>query len=509
MPQSQEHLEIVDLLGVTSAVVALTKVDLVDGKALDAVIADIEERLAKTSLQGSKIVPVSATTGEGLEDLVGVLEEKLLQTPPAPDLGRPRLWVDRVFTIKGSGTVVTGTLVGGSLSEGMDVEVLPTGEKARVRSLQSHEKPRDNLPPGNRCALNLVGPDRSAIRRGDVIVAPNAWLPTTRIGVALRLLDPEDASKKGAFKLHLGSSETDVKLKIIGEQTAVIELDKPIVADFGDPFVLRDVGRRKTIGGGTVVEPHLPAYTRRDPQLAESLEAKSGLDRHGYLRRLISERGHLSRKDALRLTGIDPDSVEDTVSLDSYLISMTQLNNWADEVSQAAREFQEANPLEPGLMRSRAYPLISPDQQLASEVIGLLDQTNVLVTDSEVIRTPDFDPSVGGPHADELVKELRAAGSSPPRAQELFADHDGAVIRGLIRAGTLIEVSADLLFLEETLEEIGREVAASINGDGPITVGRFRDLIGTTRKYAVPLLEYFDRTGLTRRQGDQRVLANS
>ena len=268
-PQSAEHLAILDVLGTTEGVVALTKSDLVDLDTLDSVRDDVSGRLASSSLSEMPIVACSATTGEGIDELVAELDRVVSQAPPAADLGRPRLWVDRVFTISGAGTVVTGTLGGGTLTVGDDVTVAPEGRHARIRSIQSHKKDVSRVEPGNRTALNLAGLERQGAQRGDAIVTTDKWHPTRRVHASVRVLDPSlagqthELKEKGAHLLYAGTAETPVRVRLLGTDElepgaagyAQLELRDPLPLARGDRFVLRDVGRVLTLGGGRVLDP--------------------------------------------------------------------------------------------------------------------------------------------------------------------------------------------------------------------------------------------------------------
>ncbi|MDQ3953111.1 MAG: selenocysteine-specific translation elongation factor, partial [Actinomycetota bacterium] len=279
MPQSAEHLAILDVLGVSSGVVALTKADAVDEETLALAAAEVEERLAGTTLAGSEVVPCSGTTGDGLEELVAELDAAIASAPPPPDAGAPRLWVDRVFTIAGAGTVVTGTLMRGGLSTGDEVEIAPEGRRARIRTIQTHKKEVADAGPGNRVALNLAGLERGGAERGDAVVAPGRWRATQRIDVTLRVLPAAVTgsdvalTEKGAHLLYAGSAESPARLKLLGSAKvrpgesafAQLHLAHALPLVRGDRFVIRDAGRVLTLGGGEVLDP-LPSEARRsDP----------------------------------------------------------------------------------------------------------------------------------------------------------------------------------------------------------------------------------------------------
>lgn len=519
MPQSQEHLDILDLLGVSSAVVAVTKMDLVDPEELAAVVADVRERIDATSLRGATIIPVSSVTYDGLDDLLAELERVLDATPPAEDHERPRLWIDRVFSMKGSGTVVTGTLTGGALREDMEVEVLPEGLRARVRGIQSHKRKLAEIGPGNRVALNLVGVEPESVKRGDAATRPGLWRTTQRCLAAIRFLDhlPHEVTEKGAFKVHVGSCEVNATLRFLSEVPqpgetglALVSLAEPAVLDWHDRFVLRDAGRSETVGGGLVLEPH-PAAPRSGalPLLAEQARRRLAVgDRAAYFALLLEEEGLLAVKDVPLRTGLGLVEARATGGLwfATTVVSEAALAALGERLVAALRAHHAANPLAAGMPRAAARSVLELTGRPFDEVVEELARRRAIVADLEVLRTPDFVPALGGQEAEELFALLREAGAAPPGMGELTRRFDIALIRGLTRSGQLVSVSADFTYLPETLEGLRSLVRQRIASAGPFTVAEFRDLVGASRKYVVPLLEFFDQTGFTRRQGDLRVL---
>ncbi len=519
-PQSQEHLDIVDLLGVSSAVVAVTKADLVDADTLDAVIADVRHRIAGTSLAGATIVPVSSTTGARLDELKDELDRVLEATPPAEDRKRPRLWVDRVFSMKGSGTVVTGTLTGGSLAEDQEIEVLPGGQRARIRGIQSHHRRLEEIPPGNRTALNLVGLEPEALRRGDAVTLPGLWRTTRRCLAAIRFLAqlPHEVSERGAFKVYIGSSELNAELRFLqpppepGETgLALLTLAEPAVLDWHDRFVLRDAGRSETLGGGVVLEAHPQEIRRRQPLavLAERAQRRAGVaGRPDYFLVVLDEEGVMPVKDVALRTGLDPGVARAAggIWLTSVVFSDRAFEEASTRLVTALRAHQQAHPLDAGMPRAGARSALGLAARAVDELAEELAKRGSIVADAAVLRTPEFVPALGGRETDELMSLLLEAKAAPPGLSELGKRFDAALIRGLVRTGQLVAVSQDLVFPAQTLSGIQGLIRERIASAGPFTVAEFRDLVGASRKYAVPLLEYFDQAGFTRRQGDVRVL---
>ena len=313
-PQSEEHLEIVDVLGADGGVVALTKADLVDEETLGIAELEVRERLEGTALDGAPIVPCSAATGAGLDDLAAALDAMVAAAPAPRQDGRVRQFLDRVFSIRGAGTVVTGTLTGGPLAVGDEVEIFPTGRRARVRGLQSHKRSLDAARPVARVAVNLVGIEREDLVRGDVLGRPGAWRPTSVLEARLRPVRGLDhpLTGRGAFKLYAGSAERDARVRFLGTTRLEpadggggafvrVRLSAPLVLEPGDRFVLRESGRRATVAGGVVLDTEPAARPGPDP--VARLERREAAAPDDLPALLVDERGAVRATDLSVLTG--------------------------------------------------------------------------------------------------------------------------------------------------------------------------------------------------------------
>jgi selenocysteine-specific elongation factor len=474
-PQSEEHLRILELLGIRHGVVALTKVDLVDDEGCELAMLDVEDHVAATFLNDARVVPVSATTGVGLDDLRAALDELVATTPQAVDRSRPRLWIDRVFAAKGSGTVVTGTLTGGSLTRDQAVVVEPGHRPARVRSIQSHGSGIDRIGPGNRVALNLAGISHDEVGRGDVIVTPGRWLPTRRFDATLEVLTPldHDVSRRGAFLAYIGSREVPVKVRVIGSDalspgtSGTVRLHLPVDLPLlpGDRYVLRESGRDETVGGGEVLDvaPIRPA-------------SKAAPD--GTVERVISERGWIDVDELELLTGT---RVVPTVG------------RWAvaDETLAAAADLLRTSIAESGSM---GLDVAALDER--QRVV--LDTLEGVVIDSGRARPSGTDDAL----ADHPFLAIAKAGGFAPPAGE---DVDRSEMRELVRRGLLVE-SDGIVFHAETIVDAAR-IAAGLLGEHPegFTIAQFRDATGASRKFTLPLVAVLDATAVTRRRGDVRI----
>ena len=474
-PQSEEHLRILELLGVRHGVVALTKVGPADDDLVDLARLEVEERVAGTFLEGAPVVDTDAPTGVGLENLRAALDDLLAATPTAADHGRPRLWIDRAFSARGAGTVVTGTLTGGRLHTDDELAVHPAGSPVRVRALQNHHAERDELPPGSRCAVNLVGVAHDEVVRGHVLVRSDQWHHTTVVDASLRVLDRLDhpVSRRGAHVVYLGSGEYPVRMRILGpdaldpgtEGAVRIHLPEPLPLLPGDRFVLRESGRAETVGGGEVLDV--------DPtERASRARPDRSVDR------VVRERGWVPVDELERLTGErrEPD-------LDRWVVDPVVLHRTLEDLRNA---LADAGP--------RGLDLVGLGE-LARAAVVLLD-------DAEVEAGRLVPAGVADPLADHpFVAALAASPFVPPSPDGV----DRGELRELVRRGDVVEVEG--IFFASSAVDAAARLAARLLVDHPegFTVSTFREEAGNTRKHAMPLLARLDATGMTRRRGDLRI----
>jgi len=474
-PQSEEHLRILELLGVRHGVVALTKVGPADDDLVDLAHLEVEERVAGTFLEGAPVVDTDAPTGVGLDNLRAALDDLLAATPTAVDHGRPRLWIDRAFSARGAGTVVTGTLTGGRLHTDDELAVHPAGSPVRVRSLQNHHAERDELPPGSRCAVNLVGVAHDEVVRGHVLVRSDQWHHTTVVDASLRVLDRLDhpVSRRGAHVVYLGSGEHPVRMRILGpdaldpgtEGAVRIHLPEPLPLLPGDRFVLRESGRAETVGGGEVLDV--------DPtERASRARPDRSVDR------VVRERGWVPVDELERLTGErrEPD-------LDRWVVDPVVLHRTLEDLRNA---LADAGP--------RGLDLVGLGE-LARAAVVLLD-------DAEVEAGRLVPAGVADPLADHpFVAALAASPFVPPSPDGV----DRGELRELVRRGDVVEVEG--IFFASSAVDAAARLAARLLVDHPegFTVSTFREEAGNTRKHAMPLLARLDATGMTRRRGDLRI----
>jgi selenocysteine-specific elongation factor len=516
-PQSEEHLEIVDVLGTQAAVIALTKRDLVEVTGLDRVRAEVTDRVRATALEGAPIVACSSTTGEGFDELVAALDAMLADAPEPERGGRPRVHVDRVFSIRGSGTVVTGTLTGGPIATAEEVELLPSGTRARIRGLQTHHRDVGSASPVSRVAVNLTA-DRTRIARGEVLAPAGLWTATSVLEARIepvRWLD-QPITSRGAFKLHAGAAERNARIRLydvrqVSPEGAFVRiaLSEPLVLDVGDRFVLRESGRRRTIAGGIVLDTDPP--NRAGPAPTQRLGARVRASRAELPALLVAERRAVQTDDVRSILGTTPDVVEGAVRLGGWWVQRTLSDRIGAEIAARLAEFHAAEPAAAGesiatTRRSIADAFAAAgaphDLELADAVIDRLESEGTLLREGAQVRLASHragaDDEVAG-----VVEVVRSAEPTPPSIAELRAAGVAiAVVEAAVRSGALVRISPELVFTRELVERAGA-IVRETGADG-ITLSRLRERLGTSRKYAVPLAEHLDRTGVTRRSGDLR-----
>lgn len=520
-PQSEEHLQILDVLGVRGGVIALTKRDLVDEETLDIATEEVRERTAGTGLAGAPIVPVSSETGEGIGALAAALDTMLDGAGPAED-ARARLHIDRVFTIKGAGTVVTGTLAGDCIRVGDEVEVYPEGVRARIRSLQTHMQVEERACPVSRVAANLVGVERDRLGRGAVLASPGAWLPTRVFEARLRPVRglARAITARGAFKLHVGAAEVDARLRLYGttrleagdDAFVRITASAPVVLDVGDRFVLRETGRGETVAGGDVLDPGPPARAGHDPVGRLAVRASAPHDELPAL--LVRERGAIRAADVFGLTG---SHAAGGVAVADWFVADALRTSVETSVVDVLTAYHAEHPLEAGadltlvrravtgVLRAARAPA---DTALADALLGDLRDRGITANEATAIRLASHRVALQE-RADDVNRLLAAISgeseATPPTVKELIATGvPRDVIDAAAREGLVVRLTPDLVVTPGLVARAEATIRAA--GESGITVSAVRESLGTSRRYAVPLLEWLDQRGVTRRDGDVRFL---
>lgn len=506
MPQSEEHLAVLDLLGVRSGVIAVTKADRVDEELLEFVTLEVEEKLAGTSLAGAPIVSVSPVSNRGMDELRTALEAAIREIGPGLiDLGRPRLWVDRSFTITGAGTVVTGTLLDGALAAGDQLEIWPGRLRSRVRGLQSHEQDHAQVTPHNRVAVNLVGLERAQVARGAMLGRPDDWHPTATVLVQIttaRYLD-EPLTNRGAYHLHLGSGAWPVRLRLVQASEledsgpAILQLSQPLALKIGDRFILREVGRRAVVGGGRVLDPHPMARISDVRPTVEILRDVVASPADEQATALLGVRGRdsLERLSADSGGGIPIGAI----IAGPLALSERSATGLSAEAAKKVTAFHHDNPLRPGIPKASLASLLEVDPAV---VDALVDASGELRDDGATVAVEGFGGTLTSTQEaawEKLRATLLASGLAVPRIKELGIDKE--LLHSLVRQDRVVKIGDELIYLPEQIGQISQRLEELPN---QFTVADFRDAFGFSRKYAVPLLEYLDRRRVTMRDGDFR-----
>ncbi|ONG54263.1 selenocysteine-specific translation elongation factor [Pseudoroseomonas deserti] len=540
MPQTREHLAILDLLGLTRGLVALSKADLADAARREAVAAEIRALLEGTGLEGAPILPVSTPSGENIDTLKAALQQAAGETAARAASGAFRLSVDRSFSLSGAGTVVTGTVLSGRVAVGDSVTVSPSGLAARVRSIHAQNRPAQEGLAGQRCALNLAGEaiTKEAIARGDMVLAPALHAPTDRIDARFRVLasEPKPLGTWFPARLHAGSTEVGARLVPLegplapgGGGWVQLVLDRAIATAAGDRFVLRDVSAQRTIGGGVFADLRPPARKRGTPERLAVLQALALPAPAARFRALlelppflVELRGFardqaLGAGDAAALT-----AAADVVTLEAAgLVQAMSASRWtafAEGIAAALAAYHEEHPDQQGIGRERLRLLATPRLPAAAFRVALdrLAGAGLLVAEGSFLRLPGHELRLDP--ADEAIWEKVApalAGGArfrPPRTRDLAQTFELAepemrrLLKACARQGRIDQVAHDHFFLRATvLEMVGLAVDCGEEAEhGWFTAAAFRDRMDNGRKVAIQILDFFDRHGVTLRRGDLR-----
>jgi selenocysteine-specific elongation factor len=552
MPQTREHLDILNLLQVNGGVIALTKVDLVDDPEwLELVTADVMEQVEGTPLENAPIVPVSARTGEGLTELVAEIEACLDDIPERSDRGRPRLPIDRVFTVAGFGTVVTGTLTDGTLRVGQEVELVPSGRRARIRGLQTHKDKIDEAVPGSRVAINLTGIDKDEVLTGQVVTLPGWLRSTVLVDVQLHYLAdaPQPLKHNAEVDFFSGTAEVPAHVRLLGIETlppggtgwAQLRLSRPVALVRGDRFILRWLSPSVTVGGGVVVDPSPGRRHRRfRPELIERLETLAHGTPEEIVLQTLEALQPCEARELVKKLILPPEVVEDALNellaggqvlvLDDlegtlaaldrpdasgrFLLSAFGWQEIAERMRAALSAYHRDHPLRRGMpreeLRSRLQERLAHlGGRLFNQVVALAarrglvgqNEASVWLADHVVRLSPEQLTA-----RDALLESLARSGYASPSVAECIDQVGEDVYAALVEGGALVPLNEDVVYLSGTVAEMRQLVVDHIQREGSVTIAQVRDLLGASRKYALALMEYLDEQRVTRRVGDTRVL---
>ncbi|MFC2002499.1 selenocysteine-specific translation elongation factor [Chloroflexota bacterium] len=526
MPQTREHLAILDLLKVPGGVVAITKKDLVDEEILSLVKMEIEELISNTVMSQAPIIAVSAVTGEGLDELISAIDQLLSSTEPRRDIGRPRLAIDRVFTMVGSGTIVTGTLIDGSLTVGQEVEIVPLGLKSRLRGLQTHKARLNVASLGSRVAANLVGIATSQLQRGDVLTTASWLVPTRMLSAKLELLPylRRGLRHNATVSFHTGATEAMAKVRLLekeelppGETTWVqLSLSKPVAVVNGDRFIIRS--STETLGGGKVVDAHARRLRRFRPVIIQNLEMREEGTAEGAVMALLETKQPLELSAVLAHGDLPASEVQPAIeSLTqqgrvirigqgerSLLFTPAGWERVARKATSTLQEYHRKFPSRIGMPKVELGSRLKLGGYSSAAWQRLLDEGGI-VEDSTSVRLPGHRIQLTAAQKAEIDAFLRSLARNPySPLGDLVLEAD--LLNLLIEQRKVVKVSDSVVFATSAYNEMVEKVTAEIKERGKITLAEVRDLFKTSRKYAQAFLEHLDQRKITRRIGDERVL---
>lgn len=540
MPQTREHLAILDLLQIPGGLIVLTKTDLAPDPAwLDLLESDVRLAVQGSILQEAPILRVSARTGEGMGPLQQAIAAALAAAPSRPDLGRPRLPIDRVFSMSGFGTVVTGTLLDGAFSVGDEVEILPSGLKARIRGLQTHRKKEPSARPGSRTAMNISGVAASEVTRGEVVVHTGQYGPAGRLDARFHLL--KEASTPlfhGAeVKVFSGASETMAAVRVLGAERLLpgeegwlqLELRTPLVAVRGDRYILRRPSPGETIGGGVIVD-HQPSgrHKRFDDSVLRSLESRLSGSPADVIYEAASSTGLASLREITVLSRLDEGAASEglqelvgqgrlllleagSLSPQAELLAAPSFF-WDALVTRALdvlTAYHKSFPLRQGIPREELKSRLKLDSRGFQALLRDLESSRRIRSQAALLAVPghsvEFSPAQRS-QVDSLMRKFDDSPYAPPSFKECQAALGAELLAVLIERGDLLLVSDEVLFRRSDYDAMKAALRSALANGQRITLAQVRDLFGTTRKYAQALLEHLDAAGFTLREGEYRTL---
>ena len=526
MPQTREHLAILDLLKVQKGIIVITKKDTVDEELVSLVKMEVEETITSTTLSGAPIVAVSAVTGEGLDELVATIDELLNFTEPRKDMGRPRMSIDRIFTIVGSGTVVTGTLIDGSLSVGQEVEVVPADVKSRLRGLQTHKTRVETAQPGSRVAANLVGVNTSQLQRGDVLTRPGWLKPSTMLTARLQLLPylHHPLKHNGNISFHTGSAEAMAKIRLLegeelkpgGSMWAQVVLRKPVAAVDGDRYIIRST--METIGGGDIVDAHARRLRRYRPDIIKNLESRGAGTAEGAIMAVLETKQPVEITTLVAQSSLSEDEARaiieslmqrgDVIGLghgeQKLLITASGWGRLSEKVSAMLSEYHRKFPTRTGMPGVELGSKLKMGNYASIALQKLVEQ-GVIAADGASYRLPAHQAKlsqVQQAKIDAFLQSLRQHPYAPPG--DLISETD--LLNLLVEQRKVVKVSDGVVFAAAAYDDMVTRVTAYIKTHGRVSLAEVRDLFQTSRKYAQAFLEYLDGEKITRRVGDARIL---
>jgi len=534
MPQTEEHLQILDLLHIKHGIVVLNKIDLVDDPDwLGLVEKEIREKLEGSVLSDAPIVKVSARTGTNIGELRQRIEELVLQVIPKRDAGKPRLSIDRVFSMRGSGVVVTGTLIDGALARGGKVYIFPKNLHTYIRTLESYKEKRDRVEPGTRVAVNLVGLEKEDLSRGDIIFGEEGQVKSSkfidaRIEVIPQLAKPIKGDAE--FKIYLGTQEILGKITLLegeilksGEAAfAQIRFGEEVATRIGDHFIIRRPSPPETVGGGTVLDPLASKHRFKDRDKATLfLQRRAGLEISELILSELDKNKYLDEKELLVASHYSQQEVMNCVAslrdegkliiAGSWVVDLTYWQEKMEQVLHIVAEKHSLQPLEKGFPQGELQSRLRLPKELFDQLIASLTDSGKIVREQNIIALSTHRLSLSLEQealVSQILKVFKGSGANPPTRKELIAQmpNSEGIIRYMRQQNMLVELSEGVLFERKNYENIKSQIIDFLRSNGSISIQQVRELFGFSRKYVLPLLNKLDKEGITQRRDDKRVL---
>jgi len=542
MPQTREHMEICTLLGVQHGLIAMTKTDLVDEEWLELALEDIREFSQGTFLENSPILPVSSATGQGIPELIGSLDEIAGRIPPRNPSSLFRLPIDRVFTMKGFGTVITGTLISGKIEVGETIMIYPSGITSKVRGIQVHNQSANSAEAGMRTAINFQGLDKAAVMRGEVLSAPGALTASYMVDISFHYLasNQKPFKNRTLIRFHTGTSEVLGYLILLeGDElppgqtvVAQLRLESPVALVKDDRFVVRSYSPVRTIGGGQVLNPIPQKHKRLKPEINRGLQQLADNEPESIIAYHIEQAGYsgVSFSHLKIMTNLPDKQLEthlqhlmsqktiiQTDKESRIFIHQTTFDTLKQKIREHLTNYHGVNPLKAGMPKEELkskFPLLS-DSKLFNLVLNQMIKDQQIVQEEKTVRLESHQVSLGRDQADirdKIIKIYQDGGLQPPYFREAIKelgaspDHAKDVLMLLVEEGQIVKTKDDLFFHAKAVDELKRKLVEFLKTNGEIDTPRFKEMTGVSRKFVIPLIEYFDANNVTLRVGDSRKL---
>jgi len=538
MPQTREHLAILDILKIPAGVIALTKIDLApDDEWLDLIELDVRDALAGSVLADAPMVRVSARSGAGIAELIQLLAQSLASQPRRLNTGKARLPVDRVFTVAGFGTVVTGTLLDGDLKVGEEVAILPAGLRGRIRGLQSHKQKESSAPPGSRTAINISGVDANQLRRGDVVCKPGVYSPTQRFDAQFDLIKDSRIPLRHDMevKLFVGAQEVVARVRLLGADEILpggtgwlqIEPREAVVVARGDRYVLRRPSPGETLGGGMIVEAHPGRrYKRFAPGLLERLQVLMKGNPAEVLLQTSSAAGIVPGSALIKLTSLPQreavSQMQELVAQQSLVCLEPQrgmpealvasrgvMNAVTDKMQQVLTRYHQSFSLRAGMPREELKSRLNLEARVYNALVQTWTEQELLNDGGQQIGLSSHKVEFNSDQQTKvtaLLKKFEEAPFSPPGVRECVDEVGEEIFNAMLALGLLFPVSKEVVFRGGDFEEILNRLRAEWGNGTPFSMAQVRDLLRTSRKYSLAVLEYLDEQKVTLREGDTRKM---